>query len=535
MKFKFIIIVILTFLTNSLIAQNFIPFQGIALDGTGKSIPSQKISLRLTILKDNSSGSVSYSEIHAPTTDRNGLFQVNIGAGTVISNSFSNIDWSTMNYFLKVEMDLGGGSNYTLVSNTKFGTVPYAFFSNNSKKTIVYQNIGNVADTLQLEDNVDIVETSDGNWRHSFKLPKPTQTNLLLSERKNTTILINCRSSFSINILNTNTNLRENLNLNNGEYAIFLFDGEKWLNTGGKPTYIDSKNNTSIGFFSLTKNTLGSNNTTLGYYALKENITGSNNISIGPNSLSSNKASNANLAIGSVSLNLHTSGDGNIAIGHNSMYKDENSSETIAIGYNSLYNLKSGLNTALGTRTLFQNVNGYYNTAIGDGAGSLITGGTNNIFIGHNSQGSSTNASNEITLGDANIRVIRSAVTSITSLSDARDKKNIQDLSIGLNFLQSLKPRSFQWDKREWYNGNQSDGSKISKSISAGFIAQELDESQQKFNVEWLNLVYKSNPEKLEANYGNLIPILVKSVQELLENQNYLQKRIEQLEKQLNN
>jgi hypothetical protein len=123
--------------------------------------------------------------------------------------------------------------------------------------------------------------------------------------------------------------------------------------------------------------------------------------------------------------------------------------------------------------------------------------------------------SNEITFGDSNIKAIRSAVTSITSLSDARDKKNIQDLSLGLNFIQTLKPRSFQWDKREWYTGNTSDGSKVAKIATAGFIAQELDESQQKFNADWLNLVYKSNPEKLEANYGNLIPIIVKALQEL--------------------
>jgi hypothetical protein len=226
-------------------------------------------------------------------------------------------------------------------------------------------------------------------------------------------------------------------------------------------------------------------------------------------------------------------GDGNIAIGHNSMYQNVDSEKSVAIGYNSLYNNKSGMNTAVGNSTLLQNVNGFYHTAVGDDAGSTTTGGSNNIFIGHNSQGSSPVVSNEITFGDSNIKTIRSAVTSITSLSDARDKKNIQDLSLGLNFIQTLKPRSFQWDKREWYTGNTSDGSKLAKTATAGFIAQELDESQQKFNADWLNLVYKSNPAKLEANYGNLIPVLVKSIQELLEEQTKLLKRIEQLESKI--
>jgi hypothetical protein len=209
------------------------------------------------------------------------------------------------------------------------------------------------------------------------------------------------------------------------------------------------------------------------------------------------------------------------------MYQSEYSEYSVSIGFNSLYNNKSGINTALGNRTLLQNVNGFFNTALGDEAGSNLTGGTNNTFIGHNSQGSSSNVSNEITFGDSNIRSIRSAVNSITSLSDERDKKNIDDLPLGLNFIQTLKPRSFQWDKREWYPNNSSDGSKIAKTATAGFIAQELDASQQKFNADWLNLVYKSNPEKLEANYGNLIPIIVKAIQDLSEENKKLKNEIE--------
>ena len=48
-----------------------------------------------------------------------------------------------------------------------------------------------------------------------------------------------------------------------------------------------------------------------------------------------------------------------------------------------------------------------------------------------------------------------------------------------------------------------------------GFIAQELDETQNKYNADWLKLVYKSNPNKWEATYGNLLPVVVKSIQEL--------------------
>lgn len=78
-----------------------------------------------------------------------------------------------------------------------------------------------------------------------------------------------------------------------------------------------------------------------------------------------------------------------------------------------------------------------------------------------------------------------------------------------------LKPRLYNWDKREWYGDNVSDGSKMKETPTAGFIAQELDEVQTSENAEWLNLVLKDNPNKLEATPGNLLPIVVKSIQDL--------------------
>lgn len=50
---------------------------------------------------------------------------------------------------------------------------------------------------------------------------------------------------------------------------------------------------------------------------------------------------------------------------------------------------------------------------------------------------------------------------------------------------------------------------------TAGFIAQELDTAQINAQAEWLNLVLKTNPDRLEATSGNLLPIIVKALQEL--------------------
>ncbi|HRQ55649.1 MAG TPA: hypothetical protein PL018_15435, partial [Ignavibacteriaceae bacterium] len=84
------------------------------------------------------------------------------------------------------------------------------------------------------------------------------------------------------------------------------------------------------------------------------------------------------------------------------------------------------------------------------------------------------------------------------------------------------------------YDDNISDGSKIMEEPTAGFIAQELDEVQTTENAEWLNLVLKDNPEKLEATPGNLLPIIVKAIQDLKKENDELKAQNVELTNQLN-
>ena len=127
---------------------------------------------------------------------------------------------------------------------------------------------------------------------------------------------------------------------------------------------------------------------------------------------------------------------------------------------------------------------------------------------------SSATVTNEITLGDSNITALRCNDTSIASLSDVRDKTDIIDSNFGLDFINNIRPVQFKWDRR---NLDESDKtkSKLNGKTRLGFIAQEFQEAMPNGENDILDLVYSSNPERLEAKYGNLIPILVKAIQEL--------------------
>lgn len=148
------------------------------------------------------------------------------------------------------------------------------------------------------------------------------------------------------------------------------------------------------------------------------------------------------------------------------------------------------------------------NVFIGKNSGNNLTAGQNNIAIGFNALPATATTSNSITLGNSSVTTLRCAVTSITSLSDARDKKDVTDLRAGLDFVKNLRPVEFVWDERDEEGRHD--------IADFGFIAQDLKAAQEDAELsDVLKLVYDENPEKLEASYGKLLPILVKAVQEL--------------------
>lgn len=183
-------------------------------------------------------------------------------------------------------------------------------------------------------------------------------------------------------------------------------------------------------------------------------------------------------------------------------------------------------NIMIGQQAGTNNTTGYSNVFIGSNAGQNNTTGFSNLFIGQmlgdtvynpftgdnnisiDGLPSSASVSGSITLGNTAHNVLRCNVTSITSLSDERDKKDVKELGAGLDFVKDLKPVEFVWDDRD-ENGRHN-------VKDFGFIAQDLKKAQEDAGLaDTLKLVYEENPEKLEASYGKLVPILVKAIQEL--------------------
>jgi len=195
------------------------------------------------------------------------------------------------------------------------------------------------------------------------------------------------------------------------------------------------------------------------------------------------------------------------------------------IGYNAgtlatsgAYNTFVGSESGQAVTTGGNNVLIGYRAGIGNFGGSLTTG-SNNVLIGTNGLDVTSSLSNTVILGGSSITTLACNVTSITSLSDARDKKDVEVLPVGLDFINELNPVKFVWDDRD------EEGKHDVKDC--GFIAQELKALQDKYNVaEELQLVNEGiADDKMYASYGKLLPIMVKAIQELSKELNELKNK----------
>lgn len=279
--------------------------------------------------------------------------------------------------------------------------------------------------------------------------------------------------------------------ISNGVYNIAI----------GSSSISNTNSSYSIGIGYRTARFSANNVIAIGHEALSENISGAEHVAIGYQALDAIITNNNNTAVGSFALS------GSIA--------DDNT----AFGTRAAINLTTGSgNTAIGSNAFSTStVTGNNNTVLGYSVASTLTSGANNLILGYNAASSTATVSNEITLGNSSIATLRCQVTTITALSDARDKKDVQDIPLGVSFIQRLHPVSFVWNTR--------DGGKVDVP-EFGFIAQELRQAQADHGVTLPGLVYDINPERLEAAPGTLIPVLVKAVQEL-------QAQIDDLKRQL--
>ena len=310
-----------------------------------------------------------------------------------------------------------------------------------------------------------------------------------------------------------NTMFSTTTKLGNGDLVV------NGVNIGQGASVVSNFDNTAIGYQAGALNSAGLSNTAVGAYALKENVSNTNNT-----------------AIGTLSLR-NTKGDSNTAVGAGAMYTNIGGTNNVAIGVNAL---------------CFQ-TNKNYNTAIGTIALSGNNAWTNCTGLGHNAQ---VSADNQVRLGDSSTTTV---VSQVGSWSDNRDKADVRDTVLGLNFINSLRAVDYKWDMREDYKTEMPtplgqdateeekiahkiitdawlesckfsnlvhDGSKKRTRYHHGLIAQEVKSLIETTGVDFGGFqdhTVGGGDEVMTISYMELITPMIKAIQELTARINILE------------
>jgi trimeric autotransporter adhesin len=456
------------------------------------------VGIKFSILQTTSQGNAVYTETQTPTTSVNGLISVEIGAGIPVSGNFSTINWAAGPYFIKIETDPTGGTNYTISGTSQLLSVPYALYAANAWGINGNAGTNPTVNFIGTSDNKDVI----------FK-------------RSNTI-------AGRIGAENTSLGLNSLIN----SYANEAFNTA--IGNSALKNNSDGKYNVAIGFASLTNNHLGSYNTANGNASLTLNTDGNFNTANGCYALYFNNLGNKNVATGYQAAYHNTTGINNSVAGYAALLNNSIGNDNTAVGYNSLLNSKADRNTAVGSNSLSALSNGSYNTAFGGYA--YVTGNfSNSSALG---DFAIITASNQVRLGDVSITSI-GGFQNWTNVSDKRFKKDIQSNVPGLDFIKKLNPVTYHLDMDaiarlmktpEELRKKDSEALK-GALLQTGFIAQEVEQAAKETGFDFSGVdAPKNDTDFYGLRYAEFVVPLVKAVQEQQIIIEKLLKRIEKIE-----
>ncbi len=101
-------------------------YQTVCRDASGLILANQLLGFKLSLLQGSPNGPTVFSETHSSSSNDFGVVNLNVGQGNQMQGNIQNLDWINNSYFLKVEFDPSGQSNYLFMGSSQIMAVPYA-------------------------------------------------------------------------------------------------------------------------------------------------------------------------------------------------------------------------------------------------------------------------------------------------------------------------------------------------------------------------------------------------------------------------
>ena len=369
---------------------------------------------------------------------------------------------------------------------------------------------------------------------------------------------------------------------NNGQQNAFFgyFAGAKISNgsfsvavgAGAASSAKTASNFTAVGFEAGAGFTTTGNGAFFGYRAGAQTKAG-DIAAFGANALEANVSGIRVSAFGSKALKLST-GDDNSAFGfeagisltsgtENSYFgvwagqQATTSSGNTCVGSRAGQNLTTGgFNVNVGRQSGQNLADGANNTNIGATAGRLSQDGTNAVSWTNSTclgSDSSVSGSNQVQLG--NSLTTTYVYGTVQNRSDERDKADVRDTELGIEFIMGLRPVDGRWDVREDYTEEYQvqvgvdendepvfethvrklpkDGSKKRERFHHWFIAQEVKALCDSLGVEfggYQDHTINGGCDVLSLGYDEFIPPITKAIQQCWQRMDDIERRLDKLD-----
>jgi len=293
---------------------------------------------------------------------------------------------------------------------------------------------------------------------------------------------------------------------------------------------------TATGYESLLTNETGDSNSAYGYQSGKL-ITGSNNACFGAFSADQLAGGQQNTILGVQADASSSTGSNQSVIGFQAIGQGDN---TVTLGNSSVTKLyiAPDCSTSATQSIVFKDTGAESGQVLYDHGNEQFQFyvGTNLKLRLENSGNIVPGVNDSADIGNSSFRFDDIFATNGTiDTSDERRKDNVKDTSLGLDFVNKLKPKEYKWKDYDYEYIERQDGeepktitkTKTFKRKHQGLLAQDVEKALKDIgltNDDFAGIVYDEESDIYGLRYSQLIAPLIKAVQEL-------SAKVEELEK----
>lgn len=106
-------------------------YQAVIRNNANVLVTDHAVGMKISVLQGSTSGTAVFAETHTPTTNANGLVSLEIGTGAPVTGTLASVNWANGPYYIQSQIDVTGGTNYTLTGAYQLLSVPYALYAVN--------------------------------------------------------------------------------------------------------------------------------------------------------------------------------------------------------------------------------------------------------------------------------------------------------------------------------------------------------------------------------------------------------------------